>query len=44
MKNKHIGSTLQSLFEELGEWEEVKARAEKQIQKLKKQNTSRNSK
>jgi hypothetical protein len=30
-KNKHICSTLDSLFEELGELEEVKAMATKQI-------------
>lgn len=29
--NQHMGSTLQSLFEETGEWEEVKALAEKKI-------------
>jgi antitoxin HicB len=31
MKNKHIGSTLDSLFEELGELEEVNALAAKKI-------------
>ncbi len=35
MKNKHEGSTLQSLFEETGEWEEVKAGAEKKIMTMK---------
>ena len=30
-KNPHIGSTVQSLFEELGEWDEVQARAQKKI-------------
>ncbi len=31
MKNPHIGSTLQSFFEELGEWDEVVAMAQKEI-------------
>lgn len=31
MKNKHVGSTLESLFEETGEIEEVRARAEKKL-------------
>lgn len=48
MKNKHIGSSLQSFFESLGEWEEVKAHAEEKIKELealkKGKNISRNSK
>jgi hypothetical protein len=39
MNNKHLGSTLQSFFEELGEWEEIKARAEEQIKKMEKKPT-----
>ncbi len=35
MKNKHIGSSLQSFYEELGEWEAVKAGAEKKIKTMK---------
>ena len=34
MKNKHVGSTLDSLFEELGELEEVNALAAKKILSL----------
>ena len=30
-KNPHEGSTLRSLFEELGEWDEVEARIEKRV-------------
>ena len=53
MKNKHIGSSVKSFFEELGEWDEVKKLAEKKKQETKesklyrnalKQNMSRNSK
>lgn len=31
VKNPHLGSTLKSLFVELGEWDEVKAGAKKKI-------------
>jgi antitoxin HicB len=31
MKNKHIGSSVKSFFEERGEWEEVQALAQKKI-------------
>lgn len=34
MKNKYNGSTLQSLFEELGEWEEVESLAQEKIKKM----------
>jgi len=30
-KNPHEGSTLQGLFEELGEWDEVEARVENRV-------------
>jgi antitoxin HicB len=31
MKNKHIGSSVRSFFEERGEWDEVQALAQKKI-------------
>ena len=31
MKNPHLGSSMQSLFEELGEWEEMEVRLEKRM-------------
>ncbi len=40
-KNPHMGSTLQSFFEERGEWEEVEALAKKKIAKAERKSRKR---